>query len=179
VKFEDTLFPDVKIITLAPRLDERGFFTRFFCSREMQSNGLESTFVQCNHSYSKEKGTLRGLHFQTAPHQEVKIVRCIKGAIYDVVVDIRKDSPTFGQYLGVELNQENWRMLYVPKGFAHGFLTLTPHTEITYLVSEYYQQSAEKGLLWNDEDVGIRWPFSPEVMSEKDQNNFRLRALFP
>jgi dTDP-4-dehydrorhamnose 3,5-epimerase len=155
-------------IDLSKKEDERGFFARFFCEKEFQGKRLNTQWVQMNNSMSKLRGTIRGLHFQYPPYAEVKLVRCFRGAIWDVIVDIRKDSDTYGKWYGTELNEENRSMMYVPKGFAHGFISLTDNSEILYLVSTPYTQSAEGTLRWNDPFQGIHWPIEPVVISEKD-----------
>lgn len=156
------------LIDLEPRGDERGFFARLFCEREFEKKGLKTHFVNINNSLSVSKGTLRGMHYQLAPKCETKVVRCIKGAIYDVILDLRPDSPTFGQHFGAELSESNRRMMYVPDGFGHGFISLEDHTEILYLVSEYYSPEHERGIRWNDPHFNIQWPIQPEIISEKD-----------
>lgn len=156
------------LIDLEPKGDERGFFARFFCEREFEKMGLETHFVNINNSLSVSKGTLRGMHYQLAPKSETKVVRCIRGAIYDVILDLRPDSPTFGQHFGAELSESNRRVMYVPKGFGHGFVSLEDYTEILYLVSEYYSPEHERGIRWNDPTFNIQWPFLPTVISDKD-----------
>lgn len=156
-------------IDLAKQEDERGFFARLFCEKEFAEYQLETNFVQVNNSLSHEKGTLRGLHYQLAPMEEVKLVRCIRGAIYDLILDLRTDSSTYGQTFGLELNADNRKMLYIPKGCAHGFLTLTENSELLYLVSEYYSRELERGIRWNDPHFDIAWPFHPRVISERDR----------
>lgn len=158
------------IIELEKRGDDRGFFARAFCENEFAAKGLSSHFVQVNNSLSVPKGTLRGMHYQLAPKGETKLVRCIRGALYDVILDIRKDSPTFGQSHGIELSADNRRMLYVPKGFAHGFLTLLDNTEAFYFVDEFYSPPHERGIRWNDPKFNIKWPMHPAVLSDKDRN---------
>jgi len=158
------------LIQLEKFSDERGFFARYFCKEEFKKTGLESEFVQVNNSLSRKKGTLRGLHFQRPPQAEVKLVRCIKGAIWDVIVDIRKGSKTYGKWVGAELNEENRDMMYVPKGFAHGFISLTEDSEILYMVSATYNPELEGTLRWDDPVHGIEWPIQPRVLSKKDQN---------
>lgn len=158
------------LIQLEKFSDERGFFARYFCKDEFEKAGLESDFVQVNNSLSKEKGTLRGLHYQRPPQAEVKLVRCIKGAIWDVIVDIRKGSKSYGKWTGAELSEENRDMMYVPKGFAHGFISLTDDSEILYMVSAKYNPELEGTLRWNDPVHGIEWPIQPRILSEKDQN---------
>lgn len=139
-----------------------------FCTNEFKDKGLETTFVQANNSLSCAQGTLRGMHYQLEPHAETKIVRCIQGSLYDVILDIRPDSSTFGQWFGAELSKENRSMMYVPKGFAHGFITLQPNTEILYFVSTQYSQPDERGIRWNDPRFAIAWPAEPQVLSDRD-----------
>ncbi len=168
MQYVTTPIPDVYIIELEQKGDERGFFARMFCSDEFTSRGLEGTFVQANDSYSKSRGTLRGLHYQLPPHAETKMVRCLQGSIFDVVVDIRPESPTFTQWFGMTLSSENRKMMYVPEGCAHGFLTLEEDSEILYLVSAAYSPNAERGIRWNDPAFSIEWPLQPVVISERD-----------
>lgn len=168
MRFIETPLPGAYLIEMNKKEDERGFFARFFCSNEFQEKGLEGNFVQVNNSLSKQKGTLRGMHYQLAPHSEVKVVRCIKGSFYDVILDLRTDSPTFGQSFGAELSHENRTMMYVPRGFAHGFLTLEPESEVLYLVSHPYSAHSERGIRWNDPRFAIRWPEEPIVVSDRD-----------
>jgi dTDP-4-dehydrorhamnose 3,5-epimerase len=156
-------------IDLQKLADDRGFFSRLWCSKELSEFGLDTKIVQINNSQSKSKGTLRGLHFQYPPKAETKIVRCINGAIWDVIVDIRKSSKTYGQWFGMELSEENRTMVYVPKGFAHGFISLMDYSEIIYLVSEEYSTSHEGTLHWNDPFHGIDWPIEPKIISDKDR----------
>jgi dTDP-4-dehydrorhamnose 3,5-epimerase len=151
--------------------DERGFFVRTWCQREFERQGLSSKLVQCNISFNKKKGTLRGMHFQTAPHQEVKLVRCSQGAIYDVVVDLRSESSTFKGWTAVELTAQNRRQLYIPPGFAHGFQTLEDETEIFYQMSEFHEPSSARGVRWNDPAFGIKWPKADSrILSPRDQS---------
>lgn len=171
MRFIQTPLAGAYIIDLEKIEDERGFFARFFCTKEFEKRGLESKFVQVNNSLSVEKGTLRGLHYQLYPKQETKIVRCIKGALYDVIVDMRQESPTFGRSYGAELTEDNRLMMYVPKGFAHGFLTLTDNSELFYLVSEFYAPEWERGVRWNDPALNIRWPIEPVILSKKDSEH--------
>ncbi len=171
MKFEETRLQGAFVIDLEKRGDERGFFARVFCEREFADHGLVTRFIQVNNSLSADKGTLRGMHYQLAPKAEVKVVRCIRGSLFDVIVDLREDSPTFKQHFGVELSAENRRMLYVPKGFAHGFLTLEDDTEAFYLVDEFYAPEMERGARWNDSEFGIDWPLEPTVVSDKDQGH--------
>ena len=158
------------VIDLERRGDERGFFARVFCDRELSERGLTPHFVQANDSLSTQRGTLRGMHYQLAPKAETKLVRCIRGELYDVVLDLRRDSPTFGQSFGATLSAENRRMMYVPKGCAHGFITLADETEALYFVDEIYAPDLERGVRWNDPRFRIAWPIEPVVLSAKDQS---------
>lgn len=169
MKFTATALRDVYLIEMEPRPDDRGFFARAFCEAEFAAAGLSaSRFVQANSSYNHRGGTLRGMHYQLPPAAEVKIVRCLRGALYDVVVDLRPDSESFGRWFGVELNAENRLSLYVPRGFAHGYMTLLPETEALYLASDAYMPGQERGLRYDDPEFGIRWPLTPTVVSDKD-----------
>lgn len=160
---------DAYVIDLERIEDARGFFARAWCAKEFSEHGLEPRIAQCNTSFNKRKGTLRGMHLQRPPHEEVKMVRCIRGALYDVILDLREDSPTYKRWIGVELTEDNRRMLYVPRGFAHGFQTLTDDTEAFYMVTEFYTPGAEIGVRWNDPAFGIEWPLGePAEISEKD-----------
>ncbi len=177
--FEETKLKGAFVITIKKISDERGFFGRSWCKREMEEHGLNGNVVQSNTSLSRKQGTLRGMHYQKHPYEETKLIRCTRGAVYDVIVDLRKDSPTFLQWVGVELTQDNYRMLYVPEKFAHGFITLTDHSEVTYLVTEYYTPEAEAGLKYNDPQLGISWPETVTFISEKDSTHpdFNLSLL--
>lgn len=148
--------------------DHRGFFARFYCQKEMAAAGIDTTFVQINNSYSAKTGTLRGLHYQAPPHGEAKLMRCIHGAIWDCIVDVRPGSPSYGQWFGIELSAENRRLFYVPAGCAHGFLTLAPDAETIYLSSAYYTPGCERGVRYNDPRFAIEWPIEPVVVSDKD-----------
>ena len=151
--------------------DERGFFARAWCQKEFEEHGLQTRYVQCNMSYNPARGTLRGVHYQISPYEETKLVRCIRGAIYDVIIDLRPQSATYMRWIGVELSAENRRMLCVPEGFAHGFQTLCDDTEVFYQLSQFYQPGAESGIRWNDSTFGIEWPdVASRIISEKDQN---------
>ena len=149
--------------------DERGFFSRVICEKEFVEHGLPNKWVQQNIAFNHKKGTLRGLHYQKGTAAEIKVVRCTRGAIYDVVVDLRETSPTYKKWTGVELSAENHRMLYIPAGFAHGYITLTDTTEIAYLVSAFYTPGAEAGLRYDDPVIGINWPEMVQIISEKDR----------
>jgi dTDP-4-dehydrorhamnose 3,5-epimerase len=170
MKFTETPLPGAYVIELEKRGDDRGFFARFFCEREYQALGLNSHIVQINNSFSRVKGTLRGMHYQLAPKAEDKIFRCLRGAIYDAIIDLRPGSPTFLKHFAIELTAENRTMLYIPQGFAHGFMTLTDDTETLYLVTEFYSPEHERGLRYNDPVFGIPWPLEPMVISDKDRN---------
>jgi dTDP-4-dehydrorhamnose 3,5-epimerase len=168
MKFTPTGLDGAWIVDIEPRGDARGFFARTWCQREAAAVGLHPKWVQANTSLSRDVGTLRGMHYQGAPHQEAKLVRCTRGTIFDVIVDVRPSSPTYLKWFGAELSEENHRALYVPEDFAHGFLTLTGEVEIQYLVSQFYTPQAERGLRHDDPAVGIQWPGKILVISEKD-----------
>lgn len=168
MQFSETPLAGAFVIDLEKRGDERGFFARLFCVEEFARHGLEPHFVQINNSLSIETGTLRGMHYQIEPDAEVKVVRCIRGAMWDAILDLRPGSRTFGKWYGAELAAENRRMMYVPRGFAHGFLTLMPNTEALYLVSAAYAPAQERGTRWNDPRFAIAWPGEPRVISDKD-----------
>ncbi len=169
--FTETNVNGVYVIELEKIGDERGFFARAWCEHEFGQHGLNTNIVQCNSSFCKSKGTLRGLHYQRKPHEEVKVIRCFRGAIFDVALDIRETSPTFRQWTAVELTEQNRKMLYVPEGCAHGYISLTDNTEIYYLVSEFYHPESEGGVRWDDPAFGIDWPVRPTVLSDKDRNH--------
>ncbi|HTO91919.1 MAG TPA: dTDP-4-dehydrorhamnose 3,5-epimerase [Candidatus Sulfotelmatobacter sp.] len=166
--FEALALPGAFAIDLEPRGDERGFFARVFCQKEFAAHGLATEMVQANVSQNVSKGTLRGMHYQRAPFAEVKLVRCIHGTIHDVIIDLRPDSPTYLNWLGVELSRRNRRALYVPEGFAHGYQALEDDTEVLYLVSQFYTPSHESAIRWNDPRFGIRWPLPDPILSPKD-----------
>jgi dTDP-4-dehydrorhamnose 3,5-epimerase len=169
--FTETKLRGSFIIEMEPIRDMRGFFARTWCKKEFEEHGLKSTLVQANITFNREKGTLRGMHYQVAPYQEVKVVRCIKGALFDVIIDLRPDSPTYREWVGIELTENNYRMLYLPEGFAHGYKTLEDSTEVSYLVSQFYCPESERGIRWNDPGFGIEWPETRElVISDKDKN---------
>jgi dTDP-4-dehydrorhamnose 3,5-epimerase len=165
-------------IDVQPFQDNRGFFTRTFCEREFAEHGLVQHFVQANHSGTHGKGVIRGMHFQHAPHCEVKLVKCVQGGIFDVIVDVRKGSPTFLQWFGAELTAENKRMMYVPAGFAHGFQSLTEYSEITYMVSAFYNKESEGGVKFDDPKVNIEWPLPVALVSDKDMKIPLIDASF-
>jgi dTDP-4-dehydrorhamnose 3,5-epimerase len=167
--FKETRLVGAYVIDLEKIEDERGFFARSWCQREFAAVGLDANLVQCNISHNHRKGTLRGLHYQLPPAAETKLVRCTRGAMFDVIVDLRPNSPTFLQWLGVELSADKYIILYVPKGFAHGFQTLVDNTEVFYQMSEFYAPELAGGLRWDDPQLGIDWPLPVRVMSQKDQ----------
>ncbi len=167
--FTETYLKGAYLLDVERRQDERGFFGRSWCQEEFEAHGLDPQVVQCNISYNEMRGTLRGMHYQAAPYEEAKLVRCTMGTLYDVIIDLRPDSPTFTHWLAVELTAENRRALYIPKGFAHGFQTLSDHTEVFYQMSEFYHTEAARGLRWNDQAFGIEWPIQELIISERDR----------
>jgi dTDP-4-dehydrorhamnose 3,5-epimerase len=173
-KFITMIFEQSKVvgafkISLEPRADERGFFARSWCHNEFEQWGLNPNLVQCNISFNSKKHTMRGMHYQENPYAEAKVVRCTKGAIYDVVLDLRPQSPTFMDWVGVKLTSANRDMLYIPEGCAHGFLTLEEETEVLYQMSEFYKAESARGVRWDDPAFGIQWPATPDLMSERDR----------
>ena len=168
--FHETILNGAYIIDPERMEDERGFFARSWCRRELEAHGLNPKLAQCNISFNKMKGTLRGMHHQDPPYQEAKIVRCTMGAIYDVIIDLRSKSSTFKQHFGVLLTAENRKMLYIPEGFSHGFLTLEDNTEVFYQMSEFYAPEYARGIRWNDPGIGIKWPADVITISERDWN---------
>ncbi|TPG49897.1 dTDP-4-dehydrorhamnose 3,5-epimerase [Roseomonas nepalensis] len=170
MKFQRGTVEGACVVAMDRRGDDRGFFGRLFCEQEFGGAGLETRFVQVNNSLTGRRGTLRGMHYQLPPAAEVKVVRCIRGSIYDVVADLRPDSPTYGRWFGAELSAENRDMMYVPRGCAHGFITLTDDAEALYLVSAFYAPERERGLRHDDPWLGIEWPIEPVELSEKDRS---------
>ncbi len=170
MKFKKTKIEGLYIIESELRKDERGYFTRNFCLDELKKNGLDFKIVQTNLSFTKKRGTIRGMHFQREPKSEGKIVQCLRGGVYDVAVDMRPKSKTYLKWLAIELNEENKKMLFIPKGFAHGFQTLTGNCLLQYFMSEFYSPVHGDGLRWNDPVLKIKWPVSRPVLSEKDQS---------
>jgi dTDP-4-dehydrorhamnose 3,5-epimerase len=177
--------PEVKIIELQKHEDDRGYFARTWCRKELAEAGIDMVIAQCNISFNKHRGTLRGMHYQVPPNTEQKIVFCIKGSIFDVAIDLRPDSPTFAKYFGIELSAENKKQLYIPDGFAHGFLTTDDNTEIYYLMGNFYAPSAGRGVRYNDPRFGIQWPEEiafingrdaayPDASEEKIRDEFQL-----
>lgn len=168
--FTQTKLPGAFVIELEKHADERGFFARTFCEKEFKAQGLNTEVVQCNVSFNKTKGTLRGMHFQATPFEEAKLVRCTAGSIYDVIIDLRPSSPAFKEYFAVELSAENRKMLYVPEGFAHGFQTLEDDTEIFYQMSQYFSSEHARGVRWDDPAFGIEWPEDERIIVERDRS---------
>jgi dTDP-4-dehydrorhamnose 3,5-epimerase len=171
MKFIQTKFIGAFLIELQRAKDERGFFARSFCRKEFEMHGLNPAVAQCNTSFNHAIGTLRGMHYQLEPCREVKLVRCISGAIHDVIIDLRPTSPTYRGWEGFELSAENRRALYVPESFAHGYLTLADNTEVFYQVSEFYSPDYERGIRWNDPAFMIHWPITPRIISSKDASH--------
>ena len=175
MNFVPTPLAGAYLVELERREDERGFFARSFCQDEFKAHGLDPCVAQCNVSFNASRGTLRGLHYQDRPHEEAKLVRCTRGAIWDVIVDLRSGSPTRLKCHAVELNEKNRSALYIPKGFAHGFQTLVADSEVLYQMSEVYHPELARGLRWDDPKLGIRWPLADPVVSARD----RAYALLP
>ena len=169
MKFLETPLNGAYIIEVEAIEDERGSFARSWCQREFAEHGLNARIVQCNISFNKKRGTLRGMHFQVEPFAEAKLVRCTRGAIYDVIIDLRENSSSLKKWFAVELNESNERMLYIPEGFAHGFQTLEDNTEVFYQMSEFYYSEYQRGLRWNDPLFSIEWPEGERIISNKDQ----------
>ena len=179
MKFIETGLKGAYIIEVEKLRDDRGFFGRLWCESEIKEIGLNPNLVQSNVSFNLKKGTLRGMHFQKKPFQETKLVRCTRGSVYDVIIDIRPDSPTFKKWIGVKLSSDNYKMIYVPEGFAHGFLTLEDNSEVYYLVTEEYHKNAEGGIKWNDPEINIKWPLEVSEISERDKEHpdFELKNI--
>jgi dTDP-4-dehydrorhamnose 3,5-epimerase len=170
VIFHETELKGAYVIEIEKLKDHRGFFARSWCQNEFEAHNLVSRVKQSNVSYNKTKGTLRGMHYQISPYEETKLVRCTRGAIYDVIIDLRPASPTYSQWIGVELTAENYKMLYVPENFGHGFQTLEDDTEVTYQVTQFYTPGSERGIRWNDPAFSINWPIEVQVISDKDKS---------
>jgi dTDP-4-dehydrorhamnose 3,5-epimerase len=171
--------PEVKLITPPIFRDERGFFSETYNRQALAAAGIDAEFVQDNQSLSRAKGVLRGLHFQSSPRAQAKLVRVVRGSIFDVAVDIRRGSPTYGRHVSATLSAENWAQLWVPVGFAHGFCTLEPDTEVIYKVTDFYAPERDRGLAFDDTDLAIQWPVAaaPAILSDKDRQHPRLRDL--
>jgi len=168
VIFTPTPLAGALLVEMEPRKDPRGWFARTWCAREFGAQGLDARLVQCSASFNARRGTLRGLHWQAAPHAEAKLVRCTRGAIWDVIVDLRAGAATYTRHFAVELTQENGRALFIPEGFAHGFVTLADDTEVFYQMTEYYEPAAARGARWNDPAFGIPWPVTTPILHERD-----------
>ncbi len=168
--FTETGLKGAFFIDIEKREDHRGFFARTWCRKEFEEHGLTVHPAQANVSFSRHKGTLRGMHYQVAPFEESKLLRCTRGAIYDVIIDLRPDSPTYRKWIGVELTSDNYRMIYVPEKFAHGFQSLEDDSEVVYQVTQFYAPGSERGIRWNDPAFDIRWPMEVQVISDKDRD---------
>ena len=168
--FKETEVRGAFVLELERVEDERGFFARTWCQKEFQMHSLVSHLVQTSISFSKKKGTLRGMHYQAPPYEEAKLVRCTRGAIFDVVIDLRPESPTLNQWIGIELTPDNYKMLYAPENCAHGYVTLEDSTEVTYLISQFYRRDAEQGVRYDDPAFGVRWPIEVQIISRKDRS---------
>ena len=179
MQVEQLNIPDVRLLSPRKHGDRRGFFSETYNRKALAAFGIDIDFVQDNHSYSVDKGTVRGLHFQTPPFAQDKLVRVARGSVFDIAVDLRQGSPTYGRHAGAVLSAQAWNQILVPIGFAHGFMTLEPDTEVIYKVSNYYAPDHDKGLLWNDPALGINWPIADEeaVLSDKDRKLPRLAEL--
>jgi len=170
VIFTETELKGAYIIEIEELKDHRGFFARSWCQNEFKDHGLTTRIAQANVSYNKKMGTLRGMHYQLSPYEETKLVRCTRGGIYDVIIDLRPASTTYTQWIGVKLTAENYKMFYVPENFAHGFITLEDDTEVTYQVSQFYTPGSERGIRWDDPAFSIDWPIDVQVISDKDKS---------
>jgi dTDP-4-dehydrorhamnose 3,5-epimerase len=179
MKFIETKLKGAFLVEIERLTDDRGFFGRSWCRKEFDDHGLNSRIVQANVSFNRKKGTLRGMHYQIAPFQESKLIRCTRGAIFDVIIDLRSDSPTYKQWTGVELTADNYTMFFVPEDFAHGFQTLADETEITYQVTQFYTPGSERGIRFDDRAFGIQWPLDVTVISDKDRTwpDFEVQRL--
>jgi dTDP-4-dehydrorhamnose 3,5-epimerase len=175
--FTETSVAGAYLIDVERRDDERGFFARTYCEDELRARGLDANVPQCNISWNRQRGTLRGLHYQAAPHEETKIVRCTRGAIWDVVVDLRAESSTYLQWTAASLTDDNRRALYIPRGVAHGFITLTDDAEVLYMMGASFVAEAARGVRWDDPAIAIRWPIVPVVISEKDRGYESISVL--
>lgn len=170
MKFMETKLKGAYIIELEPISDERGFFARSWCQKEFSDHGLNPNLAQCSISHNIKAGTLRGMHYQAKPYEEAKLVRCTKGAIYDVILDLRPNSETFKEWIAVELTDDQYTMIYIAEGIAHGFLTLKDNTEVFYQISGRYEPQSARGLRWDDPSFSIKWPFNPRIISDRDRN---------
>ena len=178
MKFSETYLQGAYVIELTPFKDNRGLFARTFCKREFRQINHTREFVQFNYSLTFKKGAIRGMHYQVQPDSEIKLIRCMAGKVFDVIIDIREGSPTFLKYFSVELSPENFKMIYVPEGFAHGFQTLENNTQLIYHHTAYYNPQAERSIRYNDPAIGIKWPLKPADISEKDKNHKLIDKTF-
>ena len=176
MNFTPTPLAGAYVLVLERREDDRGFFARSFCQKEFAEHGLNPRIAQCNVSFNAKRGTLRGMHYQAAPYQEAKVVRCTQGSVWDVIIDLRRESPTFKRWHGIELSAENRLALYIPEGFAHGFQTLADASELLYIMSEFYNANASRGLCWDDPAFAIQWPLPNAHMSDRDRNFPRFQS---
>ena len=176
--FEQTTLADSYLVTLEPKGDSRGWFARTYCKETFKQIGHDKEWVQMNHSFTARKGTIRGMHFQLSPHAEIKMVRCIAGAIFDVIIDLRRNSATYLKWFGAELSAQNKKMMYIPEGFAHGFQTFTDDVELIYHHSAMYNAAAEAGIMYNDKSIGIQWPLSLTEISDRDKNHPLVDSTF-
>lgn len=168
MKFIESPLAGVYVIDLEPMIDDRGYFARTFCADEFERAGLVTDWVQCNTSFNRYAGTIRGLHYQCGPYSETKLVRCTRGTAFDVAVDIRQESPTYGRWFSVELSADNHRMVYIAEGFAHGFQTLVDNTELSYQMSAFYRPEFARGIRWDDPEIAVAWPREKSTMSARD-----------
>lgn len=177
----ETLIPDVKLIRMRRHEDERGFFSETYSARSLAASGITAAFVQDNHSFSAQAGTVRGLHFQIPPHAQAKLVRVARGAVLDVAVDLRVGSPTFGRHVAATLSAQEWNMLFIPEGFAHGFCTLSAETEVVYKSTRFYEPTHDRGIAWDDPALGIDWPVEPAraIVSAKDRSLPGFASVMP
>ena len=174
--FKETKLKGAYIIEIEPIEDERGFFARSFCRKEFEKHGLNTCIEQNNISFNKKKGTIRGMHYQSAPHEESKLVSCTKGSIYDVIIDIQPDSSTYCQWYAVELNSSDYKMIYIPEGFAHGFQSLEDNTLVSYQMSEFYHPECARGARWDDSAFLIQWPLSSPIISQNDMDYLNFKG---
>jgi len=176
--FKETPLKGSYEITIEPFTDERGWFGRFFCDNEFKTIGHHKKWVQLNQSFTKQKGTIRGMHYQIPPYSEIKLIKCVFGAVYDIIIDLRENSPTFLKYYSTKLSRKNKKMIYVPKGFAHGFQSLTDNAELIYHHTEFYHPNSEAGLNYNDPKLNINWPLPLKTISDRDRNHLFLDPNF-
>ena len=177
ITVEETKIPGVKVVTPKVFGDNRGWFMETYSARDLKEAGIDADFVQDNRSFSAKKGIIRGLHFQRKPHTQAKLLTCLRGSILDVAVDLRKDSPTYKQWVAVELTEENKKQLFIPKGFAHGFVTLTDNVEIMYKCDDFYAPETDGGIRFDDPDIGVDWGITDPILSDKDRNAPYLRDI--